>query len=69
MNLDFEAINRAAFPNLEDLVREVDAGFRREASEFVLLNPHTGDRTRKNFSINRSTGVWKDFADSDIGGG
>ena len=67
--MNFDAINQAAMPSLEDLAREVDPGCRREASEIVLLNPHTGDRTRKNFSINRSSGTWKDFAASDIGGG
>lgn len=65
MNIDFAAINAAALPCLESLVREWLPEGHRESGEYKIgsLSGEPG----RSCSINLRSGVWKDFA-SDAGG-
>jgi putative DNA primase/helicase len=60
-------INKALLSNAEAIL---DGWLQGEArgEEFVALNPLRDDGSPGSFSINLSTGVWKDFAIDDFGG-
>lgn len=67
--IDFEGINRAAVSALPLLLGrwQLRGKWHCRGREFVALNPTRPDRALGSFSINRHTGLWKDFATGDAG--
>lgn len=66
--IPFRAINEAALPKLESILRRWLAGGQRKGREYVALNPTRRDRHLGSFRINLDTGRWSDFATGDRGG-
>jgi len=67
--IDFDEINKAALERARQLISEVLPGGKFVGQEYIAKNPHRNDRTLGSFRINLRTGVWKDFATSNAGGG
>lgn len=67
-NIDYDAINKIALNRFEHLLEQFIPGGRRVNGEYVARNPRRNDKTAGSFSINIRKGVWKDFADSNVGG-
>lgn len=66
--VDFARVAAAALPYAETLVPRWLPEGRREASEWVALNPRRSDRRRGSFKVNLRSGRWGDFATGDRGG-
>lgn len=66
--IDFDAINRIALTRFESLLEQFFPGGHRVNAEYVVCNPRRNDRKAGSFSINIRDGVWKDFADTNVGG-
>lgn len=69
MPIDFDKINLAALSSLKTLVSTWLPGGKQEGDEYVVKNPHRNDKTAGSFKVNTRTGIWSDFACSDVGGG
>lgn len=65
---EIKNIARIALDRWETVAAAIDPGYELCGNEVVMLNPRTGDRTRKNFTFNRTSGVWKDFAEANAAG-
>jgi hypothetical protein len=66
--VDFEAVNRAALVQVEDLLARWVPGGRVTGHEYIARNPTRNDQRAGSFSVNISTGRWSDFATGDRGG-
>lgn len=66
--LDFHRVAAAALSHAETLVSRWLPEGRREAGEWVALNPRRSDRSRGSFKVNLRTGRWGDFATGERGG-
>lgn len=66
--IDFGHVAASALPHAETLVPRWLPDGRREASEWVALNPRRSDRKRGSFKVNLRSGRWGDFATGDRGG-
>lgn len=67
-SVDFEALNRAALPQLANLLHRLLPGGSLQGREYVALNPRRADRRPGSFKINLDSGRWSDFATGDAGG-
>ncbi len=67
--LDFARTNAAALACLEAICAGLLPDGRRRGREYVARNPRRADEHAGSFSVNLTTGVWKDFATADVGGG
>ena len=67
-HLPFDQVNRAAKAAYPGLLREWLPGGKLVGHEYQVLNPMRADQNPGSFSINVSTGKWKDFATGDAGG-
>ena len=63
--LSVEQIDRMLVGKMERLARALAPDGERRGHEWVALNPARADTKRGSFSINLTTGVWKDFASGD----
>jgi hypothetical protein len=68
MQIDFDAINRAALPVLPALVKRWLPDGRLRGAEWMARNPTRDDRKSGSFSVNVRTGRWADFSTGDAGG-
>ncbi len=68
MQLDFQAINRAALASLPALLRRWLPDGRLVGREYTARNPRRADRRLGSFRINVNSGRWADFATGDAGG-
>lgn len=66
--IDFDAINRAALPELPRLLREWLPDGRLVHGEWSARNPTRADKSPGSFLINTNSGKWADFATGDRGG-
>lgn len=67
--LDFQSINQAALGALPALLGRWLPDGKKQAHEWVALNPKRSDRKPGSFSVNLNTGRWADFAEPDARGG
>ncbi len=68
MQLDFQAINRAALASLPALLRRWLPDGRLVGREYTARYPRRADRRPGSFRINVNSGKWADFATGDAGG-
>lgn len=66
--IDFGRVASAALSHAPTLVGRWLPDGRREAAEWVALNPRRADHKRGSFKVNLVTGKWGDFASGDRGG-
>ncbi len=66
--ITFDAINRAALANAQEIVRRWLPDGRVEGQEYVARNPRRADRHPGSFKVNLETGKWADFACGARGG-
>jgi hypothetical protein len=66
---DFPEIAKVAQSNADKVLEHFLPGGTREGCEYVVINPMRDDTRPGSFKINLHTGVWKDFADDEGGGG
>jgi putative DNA primase/helicase len=65
----FEELNRAALARFDSIMGLLGlAGGKRQAAEYLPLNPRRADHKPGSFSINTASGAWADFADDAKGG-
>jgi putative DNA primase/helicase len=65
----FEELNRAALARFDSIMGLLGlAGGKRQAAEYLPLNPRRADHKPGSFSINTTSGAWADFADDAKGG-
>ena len=64
----FERIAREAAARASLIVPRWCPEGKREAGEWVALNPRRSDRKRGSFKVNLTTGKWGDWASGDRGG-
>lgn len=65
--VDFKAVNERALSCLQSLLGGLLPGGTVSGGEYKAKNPTRADRHEGSFSINLSTGKWKDFADGSHG--
>ncbi len=65
--IDFVRINHAAVSALPILLRRWLPDGKRRGREWIARNPRRDDHRPGSFSINLTTGVWADFADTAKG--
>lgn len=66
--VDFATVSRAALGSLETVAGHYLPDGRREAAEWVAINPTRSDTSPGSFKFNLNNGVWSDFATGDKGG-
>ena len=65
--INFDKINRAALPQLPDILSRWLPDGERRGKEWCALNPTRPDRRRGSFNVNMETGKWGDFATGNHG--
>lgn len=66
--INFEFINRAAISRLRGLVEEITGQMVKiEGRQMLIRNPRRDDAKPGSFSINVTSGLWKDFATGEGG--
>lgn len=65
--IDFKAINQSALNAVNSVLNKWVPSGNLNGNEWVALNPTRNDSSKGSFSINISTGVWKDFSTGDGG--
>jgi hypothetical protein len=71
VNLNFDAVNRAAIAALPAILARLVPGGRIMSSEYIALNPCRADRRPGSFKVRvfgSGAGRWADFATGDRGG-
>lgn len=66
--INFARVNRTALAHIDEILTRWLPDGRREAGEYVALNPRRPDRRRGSFKVNLASGRWGDFATGDKGG-
>ena len=66
--VDIKEVAAAALNLINTLVPEWLPSGKREASEWVSVNPLRADNKAGSFKVNMATGLWSDFACGDSGG-
>jgi hypothetical protein len=64
----FRRIADGALPCADSLVQRWLPDGKREAAEWVAINPTRADSRKGSFKVNLRTGFWSDFADGAGGG-
>ncbi len=67
-SINFDAINRAALANAQEMLRRWLPDGRVEGQEYAARNPRRADRHPGSFKVNLETGRWADFACGARGG-
>src|SRR5215831_17158167 len=67
LSVDFARVKGCARPVLPQLVCRLLPRGRRQACEWVALNPTRLDRRLGSFRVNLRNGMWCDFATGDAG--
>lgn len=65
---DFQRVASEALTEAYELVPRWLPEGRKQANEWVALNPTRPDREARSFSVNLHSGKWSDFATGDKGG-
>ena len=66
--MKFSELNARLLPSLPTLVGQWLPSGKRQADEWVALNPTRNDKKLGSFRINIHTGKWADFSTNDAGG-
>jgi putative DNA primase/helicase len=66
--MKFSELNARLLPSLPSLVSQWLPSGKRQADEWVALNPTRNDKKLGSFRINIHTGKWADFSTNDAGG-
>lgn len=66
--MKFSELNARLLPSLPTLVSQWLPSGKRQADEWVALNPTRNDKKLGSFRINIHTGKWADFSTNDAGG-
>lgn len=66
---NYALLNERALPCLEAVLLELGLDIKLVGKELQFINPKRNDSDFGSASINTESGVWADFADSDVPGG
>ena len=64
--IPFKVIAKAILDRAENLVPSWLPDGKRQGDEWVSRNPTREDRKPGSFSVNLKTGVWKEFAGTEV---
>jgi putative DNA primase/helicase len=67
MTIDFKRISSDALPYMQSICERILPGGKIRNNEYVVRNPKRKDDEAGSFTINLTTGIWKDFATGDAG--
>lgn len=65
--IDFTEVKELAHGRMDEILDALDADYKEEGNELVIINPHRRDNDYGSFKFNTLHGLWSEFADGEAG--